>query len=210
MTSDQREQFCCEYEPCGHYAQGGSLYCSPCCQELDEAVIRERQQAEHVASEHVAPKPDGITTATGVQFEPTDPPDVIHINGHEYRRYVAPQPPVEPDKPDHWPMQRDFDRAIDSALRLRACVLKQRQLRESIDWQRCEMFSSDPPLRPPCPFNEELDGVEDAARELPDRWCEPCRENYALRGELITERKRQSGLLRGFVNAARVWEKRYV
>ena len=97
----------------------------------------------------------------------------------------------------------DTERAISSALRLRACVLKQRQLRQEINWSKCE---NDFDQKPPCPFNEEFNGVETAAIENPHEWCESCRKNYALRGELISERKRQAGLLRGFVNAAQIWE----
>ena len=42
---------------------------------------------------HDEPKRDeSVTSLTGTNFAPNDPPDVIHIAGHEYRRHAEPKP----------------------------------------------------------------------------------------------------------------------
>lgn len=100
------------------------------------------------------------------------------------------------------------ERIVEAASRLRACVEKQRALRGRVDWGRCEIGGIGPADDPPCPFNPEFDGREAAARCFPERWCQPCRDNWELRDQWKRERQRQSGILRGLVFATAKYEER--
>jgi len=98
-------------------------------------------------------------------------------------------------------------RIVASASRLRACVERQRALKAQIDWRRCDVGGIEPnDDAAVCPFNSEFDGPEDAARSYPERWCQPCRDNWELRDQWKRERQRQSGILRGLVYATAKYE----
>lgn len=103
---------------------------------------------------------------------------------------VSPRPKPTPEQ-----------RVIEAARRLAVSQERARTLKSQIQWRECEHYEESEaevgyPGTAPCPFDG--DGEDPSIQE---RWCEPCRTNWHLRGEWTNERKRRSGLIRGLERA---------
>lgn len=141
-------------------------------------------------------------TLCGASFEIPRKKNAVRCIGCKKEIVLFPMS-ARPKRPDR------RERVIVAARNLTMCVVREREIRERIDWHACERFDETEfderseityLGHEPCCFTKD-ESDEDNGMLRREEWCSICETNWTLRGEVGVERKRRAGLLRGLVNA---------